>query len=266
VPVDKARVARNFGRSVTSYQENAIVQKKMARGLLHRVSRAGGRHAGRIIEVGCGTGYFTQLLAETCLHSEIIAIDICQEAVALARQLLQHKPNVRFRIADGELLDEGTCDLLVSNATFQWFNDLPGAFARYYDCLRDGGAIVFATLGQGTFAELYVSMSKVLGVKTHAIGANYSRHFPSAQVIEAYLAAVGFKHIEVERETRRQRYDCVKDFLQAVKKIGAGNPKPMLLTPRSLAKLMDFYSVHFSDRDAIKATYAIVYGKAVKTF
>jgi malonyl-CoA O-methyltransferase len=172
---------------------------------------------------------------------------------------------VHFRIADGELLDTCSCDLLVSNATFQWFNDLPGAFTRYYGCLRDGGAIVFATFGQGTFAELYLSMSEALGEKTHAIGANYSRHFPSAEAIEANLSAVGFKHIQVEREKRLERYNCVKDFLQTVKKSGAGNPKPMLLTPRSLAKLIDFYSAHFSDAGQIKATYAVIYAKAVKT-
>jgi malonyl-CoA O-methyltransferase len=153
----------------------------MAHQLLQRLRRAGGSHAGRIIEIGCGTGYFTQLLAETCRQSEITAIDICSEALAVARLRLRHNPKLNFRVADGEALDERNFDLLVSNATFQWFNDLSGAFVRYYACLRDGGAMLFATLGQGTFTELYVSMSKTLGDKAHAIGANYNRHFPSPE-------------------------------------------------------------------------------------
>ncbi len=262
--VDKVRVARNFGRYVKSYGDYAIVQKRMAHQLLQRVRRAGGSHAGRIIEIGCGTGYFTQLLAETCRQSEITAIDICSEALGVASLRLRHNPNLHFRIADGELLDERNCDLLVSNATFQWFNDLSGAFARYYACLRDGGAMLFATLGQGTFTELYVSMSKTLGDKAHAIGANYNRHFPSPKAIESDLSAAGFARVRVEQEKETEMYNSVKDFLYAIKYIGAGNPKPMVLSPRSLAKLIGYYSEHFSDRGKIKATYNIIYGAGLK--
>jgi malonyl-CoA O-methyltransferase len=265
VSVDKARVARNFGRYVRFYEDHAIVQKRMAHQLLQRVHRAGGSHAGRIIEVGCGTGYFTQLLAETCRRSKITAIDICSEAVAVASLRLRHNPKLNFRVADGEELDERNCDLLVSNATFQWFNNLPGAFARYYACLRDGGALLFATLGQGTFKELYVSMNKTWGNRAHAIGANYKRHFPSPEAIESDLSAAGFTRVRVEHEKETEMYNSVKDFLYAIKHTGAGNPKPMVLSPRSLAKLISFYSEHFSVRGRIQATYAVIYGEAVKT-
>ncbi len=257
-------IARNFGRSINLYDQYARVQKTMAHRLLDRVQQRVTNHASRIFEIGCGTGYFTQLLAEAFPQSEIIAIDICHQAVAVAGHRLRHYPRLEFRVADGELLDERDYDLLVSNATFQWFSNLPAAFLRYHTCLRMGGQLLFATLGNGTLAELYVSINKILGDKEHAIGANYSRHFPSPEVIASTLSAAAFSHICVEEQGETEWYDSVRDFLYALKWVGAGNPRPMVLTPRSLAKMTQYYTEHFGDQGKIRATYNVIYGEGVK--
>jgi malonyl-CoA O-methyltransferase len=257
-------IARNFGRSVDSYDQCARVQKTMAHRLLGRIRQTVANRVSRIIEIGCGTGYFTQLLAEAFPQAEIIAIDICHQAVAAAQSRLRHCSRLEFLVADGELLDEPDCDLLVSNATFQWFDNVCDAFVRYHSCLRLGGQLLFATLGKGTFAELYVSLNKTVGDKEHAIGESYSRHFPCPNVIASGLAAARFSQICVREQRKTEWYDSVRDFLYVVKRVGAGNPRPMALTPRSLAKMISFYSDHFGDQGKIRATYNVIYGQGMK--
>lgn len=262
--VDKAGVARNFGRHVEGYDRYAVVQKKMAHRLLRRVRSFAGDFRGRIVEIGCGTGYFTRLLAEAYPDAQITAIDICPEAVALAARSTAHCRHLRFRVADGEILDESGCDLLVSNATFQWFNDLAAAFRHYQACLRKGGGLIFATLGQGTFSELYASIYETFGKEAHCLAADYERHFPSPANVAEALGRAGFSVIEIEDQTEMEWHPSVKDFLYAVRGLGAGNPRPMILTPRSLARMTRFYSEHFGRAGEIKATYRIIYGRAEK--
>ena len=52
----------------------------------------------RVLEVGCGNGNFTELLAPHC--SELTAIDLNSEYIALARQRLKAQPQVKFRVGD----------------------------------------------------------------------------------------------------------------------------------------------------------------------
>ena len=217
MPVDKARVAKNFGRHINSYDEYARVQKTMAHKLLDRVCQSTANHPERIVEIGCGTGYFTRLLVKAFPQSEITAIDISHQALEVARQKLLDCKGLRFRVADGEFLDESNCDLVVSNATFQWFNDLPSAFVRYYDSLLTEGRLHFATLGDGTFAELYSAINKTLDGKAHSIGAGYERHFPSKDKIELSMSIARFSQVRVEVQKVTEMYDSVEDFLYAVK-------------------------------------------------
>ncbi len=57
----------------------------MAQGLLALVE---GRlpRAGRILEIGCGTGYFTQLLKQGCNGASLVALDLDAALVAAARR------------------------------------------------------------------------------------------------------------------------------------------------------------------------------------
>lgn len=52
----------------------------------------------KIIELGCGTGFWTQKLARTC--ESILAIDINKEVIEIAQQKSYLKQNVTFEIKD----------------------------------------------------------------------------------------------------------------------------------------------------------------------
>ena len=75
-------------------------------------------HPRRILDVGCGPGNSTELLAARYPHAEIVGIDSSPEMIAMARERL---PRAKFVVADVvDYLAPASHDLVFANAVFQW--------------------------------------------------------------------------------------------------------------------------------------------------
>ena len=92
----------------------------MAHGLVAAVGEPLAR-AGRILEIGCGTGYLTGLIRQANREARLVALDLDAALVAAARRRLGPEAGVAWLVADGETLIRGEYDLIIANATFQWF-------------------------------------------------------------------------------------------------------------------------------------------------
>jgi 2-polyprenyl-3-methyl-5-hydroxy-6-metoxy-1,4-benzoquinol methylase len=103
----------------------------------------GGLRAGiRVLEVGCGTGLFTAMLAES--GAEILAIDISPDLLAQAQARGLPAACVRFAVArleDGHL--PGRFDAVVGSSVLHHL-ELRPALARLRALLRPGGCLCFA--------------------------------------------------------------------------------------------------------------------------
>ncbi len=60
--VDKELVAESFRASGVTYEEKAVVQQQLSELLIKMLGDQGGKNYTNILEVGCGTGYLTELL------------------------------------------------------------------------------------------------------------------------------------------------------------------------------------------------------------
>ena len=69
-----------------------------------------------VVDIGCGPGNSTAVLAETFPQAKIVGIDTSENMLEKARA---NCPNLTFVSGDAQNLD-GTCDLLFSNACLQW--------------------------------------------------------------------------------------------------------------------------------------------------
>src|SRR5438128_2640739 len=56
----------------------------------------------RVLDVGCGSGWATRLLAEYASNGRVTGVDISDEMVDLARESSRSFPNVDFEIASAE--------------------------------------------------------------------------------------------------------------------------------------------------------------------
>ena len=93
----------------------------------------------RILDVGCGPGNSTELLAARYPQAEIVGIDSSPEMIEAARKRL---PSADFRAADiYDWTPSTPFDLVYGNAVFQWVPDHLAVLARLLDGCAPGGAV-----------------------------------------------------------------------------------------------------------------------------
>ncbi|MCQ8772841.1 trans-aconitate 2-methyltransferase [Streptomyces telluris] len=103
------------------------------------------RDPARIVDLGCGPGNVTALLAERWPGARITGLD---NSEAMLRQARAGVPGVAFAHADlREWAPEETYDLIVSSATFQWVRGHAELFPRWVEGLAPGGVFAFTVPG-----------------------------------------------------------------------------------------------------------------------
>ena len=103
------------------------------------------RHArgGRLLDIACGVGYGTALLAEKSPDAvSALGVDVSPQALTYAREHYASDA-VEFRAADAmEFCDEEGFDLIVSLETIEHLPDPRGFLGRVAELLRPGGVLV----------------------------------------------------------------------------------------------------------------------------
>ena len=259
--IDKQCVTKHFGRNVGTYDEYAVVQKLMATKLGDLAKKQGDFK--NILEIGCGTGYFTEILAKTFPQAQIISTDISQEMLNFTQNKLNKYKNITYKIADGEnYRSDQKFDLIISNAVFQWFNDYNKAFSNFKDLLTSEGCLIYATFGEDTFWELNNSF-KLAKEELDLTGSNnHGPQFISWQKLSKISSDLSLS-ISINEEKVQEFFPSVRAFLSSVKKVGANNAtnsKNVLINRRLMLRMMEKYSRNHGVIGKIPATYHIIYG------
>jgi SAM-dependent methyltransferase len=94
-----------------------------------------------VLELGCGTGYFTQELARS--GADVIAIDVSPELLEIARSNCS-APNVRYQIENAYALSypEAVFDSVVGSSVLHHL-EIAAALCNIYRVLKPGGTIYF---------------------------------------------------------------------------------------------------------------------------
>jgi SAM-dependent methyltransferase len=95
------------------------------------------------LDVGCGAGAFSRLLAPRC--ERLLGVDLSREMVRIARERAEAEglAHLRFRVVDANSmpLSPESLDLVVSIATLHHLPAEP-TLARWRDALRPGGTLL----------------------------------------------------------------------------------------------------------------------------
>lgn len=96
----------------------------------------------RCLEIGCGTGLFTERFAATGAH--IVAVDISSELLEIARRRGLHPERVEFLQKPFEACDvDGPFDAVIGSSILHHL-DMPSAVEKIRDLLKPGGVMSFA--------------------------------------------------------------------------------------------------------------------------
>ena len=114
------------------------------------------RRYAHALEIGCGSGCFTRLLAQ--IADRVVALDIAPAAIARAREMGRNTDVVDFRVGnimDYDLRAEGPWDLVVMSETIYYlgwlypFFDVAWLASEIFAATNNGGRLLMAnTCGQ----------------------------------------------------------------------------------------------------------------------
>lgn len=95
--------------------------------------------ARRIVDLGCGTGNLTSLLAQRWPEADITGIDSSEEMIERARR---DHPSTTWRHGDIETWEpDSPLDLIFSNAALHWVDDHQTLFRRLRSMPADDGVL-----------------------------------------------------------------------------------------------------------------------------
>jgi malonyl-CoA O-methyltransferase len=260
VRIDKAAARRAFERAAEDYDAAAVLQREIGRRMLDRLEYI--RIEPRtVLDLGCGTGLVLDHLSRRWRRRpRVIALDFAVAMLRQARRRGHWRNRPRPLCADMERLPlaDDSVDLIFSNATLQWANDLGGTFAELHRVLRPGGLLMFTTFGPDTLMELRSAWAAADG------DAHVSPFLDMHDVGDA-LVRGRFADAVMDVERINLTYPDVFRLMRDLKAIGAHNvlsARSRGLTGRRRLRAMEqAYEQHRRD-GRLPSTWEIVHGHA----
>jgi len=147
---DRAQVRRQRDRAAATLAEHDFLIRESADRLVDRLEDVT-RGFPLALEIGCHGGELTEKLQGRFGIETLISCDLSPRMAQAARA-----NGALVAAADEETLPfaEGRFDLVVSNLSLHWVNDLPGALLQIRRALKPDGLFVASLLGGGTLKEL----------------------------------------------------------------------------------------------------------------
>jgi len=253
--IDKRLVAASFGKAAASYEQAARLQRLVGETLLEMIPRQ--FTPGRLLDLGCGTGYFTRVLAQRFQKSYMCGLDL---SLGMLEYAARHSPEgIDWICGDAEQLPLASAsqDLVFSSLVIQWCPDLRQAFQEMRRVLAPGGRVLFATLAEQTLWELRASWAQV----------DQFRHvndFLPFQEICHLAESAGFGQVRIQQENLILEYNQLRELTGELKSLGAvnlneGRPLGMTGRQRALA-LRRAYESFRNPNGRLPATWHLVWG------
>lgn len=251
-----------FNRYAPTYDQHAVAQKRMAYRLIQTLIELVPQPQ-NILEIGCGTGFMTQLLCEHYPSAQITTIDMAKKMVRQAQDRLGTSARIQWLYGDAEEIfwEPASYDLIVSNATIHWFCTPERTLKRLVSTLRPGGFVAVSTFGSDTFLELNSVLQGVAG-KYGLLSVN-TECFHSPDRWKNLFITTGLTKIKSHTCWQRLEYTDCYAFLQALKGMGKGYPRfvdqPLSFQRRLLKEITLRYDRAYQQKNGIYATYQSIH-------
>lgn len=245
--IDPQAIAHRFARAWYTYDQAALPQQQIARTaytLLQGIAEREPLQPGHILEIGCGTGYFTRLVQPLFPSSAWILNDLLPEARRILPSCL---PGTRF--LPGDILSHTLrtpCGLILSTSVFQWIPDIRRLIGKLASWQPRRAHLFFSTFLPKNLYEVKELTGRgltypTLGEWEEALGPYY--------------------RIEVlQEEELRYGFDTPLDVLHHLKDTGvtATNTDPW--TPAQLRRFCQAYAARYQDTEGkVPLTYHPLY-------
>lgn len=222
LPNWQAGVARAFSRAAPQYDTLASAQREIGKALWLALPT----HAKRVLDLGCGTGYWTQRLAARYPNAHLTGLDIAPGMLAHAKALYGDVITWQQGDAAAQPFENNHFDLIVSNLAIQWCSDVSAVMQELARVLTPGGEAHITTLLPGTLKEVAAAWQRPEALL----------QMPDAPTIKDAVARSGLTLVRGTAKQRKFYYADLGAVMASIKGVGAQVTRPNAqLTRRELA-------------------------------
>lgn len=252
-------VRQHRDRAAAVLSEHDFLFREVATRLLDRLDDVTAKFP-MALDLGCRTGLLADLKTQHGGIDCLIGCDLSTRMLSQGRHL--HHAVVA---ADEEALPfaSASLDLVMSNLSMHWVNDLPGALTQIRQTLKPDGLFIGTMFGGGTLHELRTSLDEAEIAIEGGLSPRVSP-FTDIRDAGALLQRAGFGLPVVDTETITVSYTDPLKLLHDLRGMGETNAvveRRLNMTRRETIMLaMQRYMEKHGDNDGrIPATFQILY-------
>ena len=262
------KVRRAFSCATSEYDSHAELQREIGRRLLAHLDFTK-IEPKSVLDIGCGTGFFTRLLADKYKKADIYATDLSQNMVEHTRREQARRwpwqGKQHHVVSDAVALPfkDGCFDLVTSNLAMQWVPNPQAMMKEMRRVLAPGGLILFATFGRRTLVELKQTLAHINPEHSNSV-----LPFPDVMSLGNSLSEVAVEAPVTDADLFTLTYPDTMGLVRELKGIGASasaiQGRSGGLYGRALLRDIEkHYHEHYCDDDGrVSATFEALYAQA----
>ncbi len=258
----KSEICNVFNAHAAEYEKVAIVQKEIGERLFERLSYLTIQPQ-YVLDLGCGTGYFTKKLKQRYPQAQVVGLDVAW--MMLKQSQKAHSLFKKWPLVQTDMtimpFPSGLFDLVFANQVIHWSNPIAEVMREINRVMNVNGCLMFSTLGPDTFYELRDAWSKV----NHYAHTNT---FVDMHDLGDTMVAEHFVDPVIDMEMLSVHYATLSKLLNALKAQGVRNINPERnqgLTGKQSFRAFEAAMQQFmTENNQFPLTYEVVYGHAWK--
>lgn len=262
--INSHQVRKSFTRASSHYDDHAVLQREIGDRLDAHLNFVK-MQPKRVLDIGCGTGYFSRLLRQRYKKSELWMLDVSGSMLEQAKlQQTRRFPwqgKNHYVQADAQALpfDSGQFDLVTSNLTMQWVIDPHKMMQEMRRVLAPQGMILFSTFGRRTLIELRQCLATL-----KASGNMLA--FPDVTSLGNSLQSLALEDPVSDSDLFTLEYPDVMALVRELKGMGASSSaiqhrQKGLYGRRLLRQLAEEYT-YANEKGGVNASFEALYAQA----
>jgi arsenite methyltransferase len=159
----------------------------------------GARAGDRVLDVGCGPGFYVSELVEVVGREGLVAgVDVSADMLAVAAKRAQGHDNVEFHEADATSLPvaDASFDRAIAVQVLEYVRDVPAALAELGRALRPGGRLVLWDVDWATVS--WQASDEKLMQRALTAWDKHLTHPSLPRTLAPQLRNAGFEHIQMD--------------------------------------------------------------------
>ncbi len=237
--INKALVKKRFSKSLKTYEDNAVIQKIMAKKLIELLVL---KEYNSIFEIGCATGILTKEIKKNLTFKEYIANDIVEKSQEYINKIIY--PNI-FLGGDIEEIElNKKYNLIISNASLQWCNDIEKVLEKLINSLEENGTLAISIFGDNNLKEI----KDIFHLENNTYSLNKLKE-----------SLAKYKLITFEEEEIKIEFENPIMVLKHLKLTGVNAIKEVVLSKKKLQEFEEEYTKKYQNNGKVILTYNPVY-------